>query len=224
MAAISFPNESAQYRQARNALLDKEIEVREQVAQLGALRRRLPLGGEVPQDYIFEELADGEVRQVRLSQLFRADQEALFLYGFMYGAEMQQPCPLCASFIDGLEGNAPQLGERMQMAIAARSPIHRVAEFATQRGWKSLRVLSSADSDFARDYRVETDGGGQMPMANVFIRRDGVTYHFWGSEMLYADLEGDARHIDLMWPLWNLLDTLPEGRGESWYPPLWPAV
>ncbi len=219
---ITFPNESAEYRAARNELLESEIALREQVEKLGALRRQLPLGGAVKEDYVFDELADGEVRQVRLSELFADDKEALFAYGFMYGPEMADACPMCSSFLDALDGNAPQLLHRINLAVIARSPIHRIAEFAEQRGWRHLRLLSSAGNDYPRDYWVESSDGGQMPMANVFVRRDGEVRHFWGSEMLYAGLEGDPRHMDLMWPLWNVLDAVPEGRGATWYPPLWP--
>jgi predicted dithiol-disulfide oxidoreductase (DUF899 family) len=28
------------------------------------------------------------------------------------------------------------------------------------------------------------------------------------------------RHVDMIWPLWNLFDFTPEGRGTSWYPKL----
>jgi len=48
----------------------------------------------------------------------------------------------------------------------------------------------------------------------------GFHDHFWGSELLYADVTGDPRHVDLLWPLWNLLDLTLEGRGTDWYPKL----
>ncbi len=106
-------------------------------------------------------------------------------------------------------------------AVVARSPIERIAEYAKRRGWRHLRLLSAADNNYAQDYLMENEDGGQMPMANVFVRRDGQVHHFWGSEMLFAGGQGDPRHMDTMWPLWNVLDTVPEGRGTSWYPPLW---
>jgi predicted dithiol-disulfide oxidoreductase (DUF899 family) len=30
----------------------------------------------------------------------------------------------------------------------------------------------------------------------------------------------DPRHVDLIWPVWNLLDLTPGGRGTDWYPSL----
>jgi predicted dithiol-disulfide oxidoreductase (DUF899 family) len=57
-------------------------------------------------------------------------------------------------------------------------------------------------------------------MANVFVQKDGAIHHAWGSEMLYAEsAEGqDTRHIDTLWPLWNVLDLTPGGRGADFYP------
>ena len=138
----------------------------------------------------------------------------------MYGPEMADACPMCSSFLDGLDGNAPHLAQRINLAVVARSPIERVAEYTARRGWRHLRLLSAAGNDYPRHYLTENDDGGQMPMANVFVRRDGEVRHFWGSEMLHAGLDGDPRHVDAMWPLWNVLDTVPEGRGETWYPAL----
>lgn len=222
MSSITFPDETPEYRTARNALLAAEIELSDHVARVAALRKKLPLGGPVKEDYVFDEIVAGEVRQVRLSELFEDGKEALFAYGFMYGPEMEQACPMCSSLLDGLDGNAPQLLERINLVAIARSPIERLAEFAERRGWRRLRLLSAARNAYPRDYFTEDESGNQMPMANVFVKRGGEVRHFWGSEMLYADLDGDPRHVDPMWPLWNVLDTVPEGRGESWYPSLWP--
>ena len=68
----------------------------------------------------------------------------------------------------------------------------------------------------------EAADGSQWPMMNVFRRTRGVIRHFYGSELLSAkeDKGQNARHNDLMWPLWGVLDLTPEGRGTSWYPKL----
>lgn len=119
MAGLTFPNETDQYRDARDELLQAEIELRAQVERVAAMRRGLPLGGLIKEDYAFEEIAgDEQVRAVKLSELFEGSKTSLFVYSWMY-----------------------------------------------------------------------------------------------------SKLEGDPRHMDLMWPLWNVLDTTPEGRGD-WYPPL----
>lgn len=220
MTDLKFPNETPEYRHARDTLLKAEIELRQQIERVAALRRKLQLGGAVREDYVFEELDDnGKVRQIKLSELFEGEKDALFLYGFMYGPKMKEPCPMCSSLLDGLNGNAGQITQRINFAIVARSPIHQIVKFAKARGWHDLHLLSSANNSYHIDYFAEDAEGAQMPMANVFVWRDGSVHHFWGSELLYADVEGNARHMDLMWPLWNVLDTTPDGRGD-WYPSL----
>ena len=105
--------------------------------------------------------------------------------------------------------------------MVAKSPIARIREFARDRGWTRLTLLSSQRNRFNRDYHGEDEEGRQMPMAHVFVKRDGEVRHFWSSEMLFVKNEsGDPRHVDMLWPLWNVLDLTPEGRGESWYPSL----
>jgi predicted dithiol-disulfide oxidoreductase (DUF899 family) len=48
---MSFPNETPEYREARNALLASEIGLRRQMETVAAQLRALPPGGEVPEDY-----------------------------------------------------------------------------------------------------------------------------------------------------------------------------
>ncbi len=219
---IRFPNESDEYRSARNALLDAEIELRSSIERVASLRRSLPRGGAAKGDYAFTE-SDGEggTRIVHLSELFPRKDNSLFLYSFMFGPEMEAPCPSCSSMLDALNGNAAHIASRINLAVVARSPIERIMEFAVQRGWNNLRMLSAAGCNYNADYFGETTSGAQMPMANVFVLDAGAVYHQWGSEMLYASIDGHPRHVDLMWPLWNVLDTTPEGRGE-WSPALKP--
>lgn len=222
MSAPSFPNESTQYREARDALRNAEAELRSLTERVAAQRRALPLGGEVPEDYVFRQLdAAGQAEPVALSALFAPGKDTLLLYGFMYGAEAERPCPMCTSFLDSLNGSAPHLVQRINLAVVARSPIERVAQFAVERGWQHLRMLSAGDNDYPLHYRTEDEQGRQWPLAHVFVRREGKVYHHWGSE-LFFDVEpgAQARHVDPLWPLWNVLDLTPEGRGGDWYPAL----
>jgi predicted dithiol-disulfide oxidoreductase (DUF899 family) len=57
---------------------------------------------------------------------------------------------------------------------------------------------------------------------NVFVKRDGKVYHAYGAEMQLASRKqgSDPCHVDMIWPLWNLFDYTPEGRGSEWYPKL----
>ncbi|MBV8744743.1 MAG: DUF899 family protein [Xanthobacteraceae bacterium] len=217
MHGVHFPNESVKYRAKRNELLRAEMDLRTHVERVASLRRKLPLGGEVRDDYVFEG-ADGPVK---LSELFRKH-DTLVLYNFMYGPRMKDACPMCTAMLDSLDGAAEHLGQRVGVAVVAKSPIERIQDFARGRGWDHLRLISSADNSFNRDYQGETANGDQMPMLHVFTRRNGTVHHFWGSEMLFPSaMRGqNSRHIDMIWPLWNVLDLVPAGRGSDWIPRL----
>ncbi len=222
-----FPGENEAYRTARDHLLEAEIELRRRIEEVAALRRRLPLGGEVLEDYAFEEgasdLADTQtVRATRLPELFEPGKDTLLVYSFMYGPNMKRACPSCTSILDSLDGAAPHARQRVNLAVVAKSPIERIRRHARDRGWTNLRLLSSAATTYNRDYHAETPDGDQIPALNVFVRRNGRIYHFYNTEMLYLTPEPgqDSRHVDSLWPLWNLFDLTPEGRGTDWHPRL----
>jgi predicted dithiol-disulfide oxidoreductase (DUF899 family) len=217
---VRFPNESSEYRAARNALLEAESDLRAAVERVAATRRKLPTGGLVATDYAFDELAGGAPRKVRLSELFPAGKDTLFLYSFMYGPKVENPCPLCTSFLDGINAQVDHLSQRIGVAVVAKSPIQRIVDFAAGRNWNKLRLVSAHDTTYQADYFGEDAKGNQWPMANVFVRKPDGVHHFWGSELLYAKGEGDSRHIDMLWPLWNVLDLTPGGRGADFYPKL----
>jgi predicted dithiol-disulfide oxidoreductase (DUF899 family) len=220
--SVRFPGESESYRAARNELLDAEIQLRSNIEAVAKMRRDLPLGGEVAEDYVFDEASDGSERKVRLFELFEEGKDTLILYSYMYGPKMAQPCVSCTSILDALDGEAPHVMQRTNLAVIAKSPIARIMEFANGRGWRNLRLLSSAENTYNHDYHAESPEGDQLPALNVFVRRDGAIHHFYNTELLYAPSEPgqDGRHVDLIWPLWNLFDFTPEGRGEKWYPRL----
>jgi predicted dithiol-disulfide oxidoreductase (DUF899 family) len=229
---LQFPGEDATYRAARNALLDEEVALRRQIERVSAQRRALPKGGTVREDYVFEGLGvDGNPTPLKLSELFAPTKDSLALYSFMYGPERKRPCPGCTHWLDSLDGVARHASQGINLFIVAKSPLARLLAFARERGWAHLAFLSTAGNTFDRDYFGDSEGlttamrhqqdfkDGQewdMPMLNVFHREGGVVRHFWGSEMLYVPPETgqDYRHNDLLDPLWNLLDTTPEGRGQ----------
>ena len=229
---LRFPNEDAVYRSARNALLASEIALRRQIERVAAERRALPSGGVVAEDYVFEALdATGRVVPRRLSELFAPGRGSLALYSFMYGPDRDRPCPGCTHFLDSFDGVMRHAGERLPVYIVAKSPIARLVAWARERGWAHLAFLSSVGSHYDRDYfgdslgldpamrrQQDFEDGKEwdMPMLNVFRRDDDAVRHFWGSELLYAPPEPgqEYRHNDLRDPLWGLLDTTPEGRGD----------
>ena len=185
------------------------------------LFRSLPSGG-AAQDYEFEEMVAGARRRVKLSELFTRPDAGLLVYSYMYGPNMKRPCPMCTSILDAMDGSAPHVTQRINLVVVAKSPIERILEFTRQRGWRNLRLLSSAGSTYNRDYHGEKADGSQMPALNVFVRKDGKVRHFTCSELMFAPPgKGQhPRHVDMIWPLWNLFDLTPEGRGTDWGPRL----
>jgi predicted dithiol-disulfide oxidoreductase (DUF899 family) len=225
--SVRFPGESDSYRSARNQLLQAEVALRKQVEAVAELRRNLPLGGAVPEDYVFTEGAadlddSSATRAVRMSELFEPDKDTLVVYNFMYGPEMKSACTSCTSMLDSLNGAAPHVSQRLNLVVVAKSPLERIRAYARERDWRNFRLLSSAANTYNRDYYGESSEGQQRPALNVFQRRDGTIHHFYQSELMFAPAEPgqDPRHIDMIWPLWNLFDFTPGGRGEKWYPKL----
>ncbi len=215
-----FPGESDEYRRARNALLEAELALEDNLRDVAALRQKLPIGGRVPEDYVFDTLDAGQGSTIRMSDLFATGRTNLFLYSFMFGPDDAAPCPACTSLVDGFHGIAQHIHAAMNMAVVAKAPIEKLAAFADGRGWSGVRLLSSADNTYNADYFAETPAGVQIPAANIFVKRNGEVCHFFSTEMLYVDRPGQhPRHVDRIWPIWNLLDMTPEGRGD-WGPKL----
>src|SRR5438874_2292757 len=186
---VRFPGESDEYREAREALLEAELELRRHIEAVAAQRRALPLGGVKP----------GEE-----------------------GLPLGVPCPICTSIIDGIDGAVRHLDQLVNVAVVAKAPVETLAAHARARGWRRVRLLSSAGTTFNRDYNAETEDEEQFAMATVFVRRDGRIHHFWSSELWYARPEAGQhpRHVDFMWPMWAILDRTPQGRGSGWMPQL----
>src|SRR6266702_3286996 len=223
--SISFPGESLEYRAARDRLLEQEAELRRVTEAVAAARRELPPGGVVPQDYVFQQAGPGGTpTDVRLSELFVRGLDTLVIYSFMFPRALDDegPCPSCTSFLDAFDGAAQHITQRVNLAVVAKAELSRILAHAQERGWRRLRLLSSAGNTYNRDYFGESAEGAQMPMLNVFRRDSEAIRHFWGSELLYAPTEPgqDQRHTDSIDPQWNLFDFTPEGRGTDCYPEL----
>jgi len=210
-----FPNESPEYRRARNALLAEEIELRRHLERVAQMRRELPPGGVVTRDYRF----DGENGSVTLADLF-GDKDTLIIYNFMFGPQRKAMCPSCTSFMATWEKKMADIEQRVAFVMVARSPIARILEAKASRGWKNLKMFSDPSGDYTRDY--VSAGDEDMPGYSVFTRKDGVIRHFWSGEMggATADPGQDPRGAPDFDPLWVLLDTTPGGRGTDWYPKL----
>jgi predicted dithiol-disulfide oxidoreductase (DUF899 family) len=234
---IAFPGESPEYRAARDRLREQEIELRRATEAVAAARRRLPPGGAVREDYVFSGAgADGTPTDVRLSELFAPGKDSLVIYSFMFPRDpgdgrpgptsgqtarlplADGPCPSCVAFLDQLDGVAEHVRQHLNFVIVAKAPLDRILAFAEERGWRRLRLLSSAANTYNRDYLAETAEGAQRPMLTVFHRDRDAVRHFWSSELFYApwDTGQEPRHVGTLEPLWNMLDLTPEGRPAAW--------
>ena len=78
---MRLPGEPDEYRRARDELLNAEIALRRQTEAVAAMRRELPLGGEVPVDYVFD--GDAVVR-CGCPSSSRTARTRFFLYSFMF--------------------------------------------------------------------------------------------------------------------------------------------
>lgn len=230
---MTFPGESPEYRAARDRLLAQEIDLRRATEALAVARRALPLGGVVPEDYVFD--GPGAV-EVKLSDLFSPGKDSLIVYSFMFPRDpgdsrpgpatgessllplAEGPCPSCVGFLDQLDGVAEHAAQLVNFVVVAKAPVQRVLTFANERGWSRLRLLSSARNTYNRDYHGEEADGAQRPMLNVFHRDGDTIRHFWASELFYAPTEPgqDPRHVGTIEALWNLLDLTREGRPNVW--------
>jgi predicted dithiol-disulfide oxidoreductase (DUF899 family) len=212
-------DEPPDYTARREELRQAEIELTRQRERVAEMRRRLPPGA-VVQDYVFEEgppaLASGDapIRTVRLSELFTGPDRSLVIYHFMYGKRQTSPCPMCTMWIDGFNGVARHLAANVDFAIAAAADPPTLRWHARDRGWHDLRLLSCGGSTFKYDLRSEDAEGRQDSTISVFTRdRGGTIRHAYSSHPWMGE-DARERGIDLLTPVYNLLDLTPQGRGD----------
>ncbi len=183
---VRMPNESAEYRTARTALLAEEIELRRQIERVAAQRRALPPGGRVVGDYRFAT----EGGPSDFAGLF-GDRETLAVYSYMFGPQRARPCPMCTNLLDAWDGNAPDVGQNMSLVVVARSPIEKLVAWKRERGWKHLRLASDLNDAFSRDYFALAPDGSESGVLSIFTRLDKSIRHFWSNEM--SDFERRSR-------------------------------
>jgi len=213
MSELRYPNETREYRDARDELLKAEQELVDKVKAVAAKRRQLPLGGRLKEDYVFQWASPGRVgERVKFSELF-GDKNSLLLYSFMYGPNWDNPCPSCTSLMDGFDRSWYQVNRNAAFAGIAKAPAAKINAWATRRGWSQIPLLSGFESPFQADYQCQgASDDMQLPVMHVFTRRDGQVFHFWATEL-------KGNHVDTVWPYWNLMDFAPEGRPDLPVPP-----
>ncbi|NLU68311.1 DUF899 family protein [Streptomyces sp. HNM0574] len=221
MRYTNLTGESAEYTEAREELGQAETELMRHRERVAAMRRALPQGP-VLDDYVLEEgpadLADGDapVRNVRLSELFTGPGRELVVYQFMYGKRQTEPCPMCTMWLDGFNGVARHIGRTVDLAVVAAASLPALRAHARNRQWTNLRLLSAGSSTFKYDLGGEDAEGNQDSTVTVLTRdADGAVRHFYSTHPRLSD-DIDERGIDLLTPVWHLLDLTRAGRGD-WY-------
>jgi predicted dithiol-disulfide oxidoreductase (DUF899 family) len=199
------------------------MDLHSRIEGVAALRRGLPLGGILKEDYVLSEgpsdlSVEGPENKTKFSELFTPGKDTLVDYSFMLTPGANS-CPAYTSLVDRLDGMTPHIRDRMNFAIFAKAPISEFRASGQSRGWRNVRLLSKAQTTFNTDYNAETDDNAQTPMIKVFRKTDGGIFHSWASERVFALWPEDMhpRHTDSIWPLWNVFDLTPDGRGD-WFP------
>lgn len=211
--------ESAAYKAARDEILKAEIALRNERERVAEMRRALPLDAET-EDYVFEEGPadlgqDGPIVEVRLSGLFENPRKPLIVYQYMFGGAQANPCPMCTLWMDGFNGMALHLAEVANVALIAEAELADFRALGRRRGWRGLRLVSCNGTTFKSDFNFESADKEQWPGISVFVLKDGAPWHSYSASAIMG--EGEFRGLDLLNPLWNLLDLTPGGRGD-WMP------
>ncbi|MFE3885464.1 DUF899 family protein [Streptomyces lydicus] len=221
MRQTNLTGEPADYVSAREELRQAEIELMRHRERVADLRRRLPLGPAVD-DYAFAEgpagleAGDAPARTVRLSELFTRPGRDLVVYHLMYGKKQTEPCPMCTMWLDGFNGVARHVAQNVDLAIVAAAGLPALRAHARKRKWTNLRLLSAGSSTFKYDLGSEDAEGNQDSTVSVFTRDDnGSVRHVYSVHPRMSD-DIDQRGIDLLSPVWHLLDLTRQGRGD-WF-------
>jgi len=197
---------SDEYTKARNDLVKDEWALRDQIEKVAAKRRALPLGP-IMKEYKFCDVSG----QVTLADLV-PDKRSLVVYSMMLDDGEEHPCGMCANIVDGFNGVAKHIEQNVDFVVVAKAPIKQVLAYAEKRGWKQLRFLSSSENSFNADMHMEK-AGAQMPGVHVFTKDEqGNVRHRYSMSAAFD--KNTIRGLDLLAPLWSVLDLVPEGRGD----------
>jgi predicted dithiol-disulfide oxidoreductase (DUF899 family) len=208
---------SPEYISARLDLAKAERMLRDEIEKVAAARRRIPEGLELADYLLTEGPADlglrEPVRTARLRELF-GEHDTLVVYHLMFHPDEDEACPMCSLWIDGFHGVVHHLARHTAFAVIGKAPLAKLRDWALHRGWDGLRILSSHGTTFNRDLNAEHPNGDQRPMISVFRAEGDRVRHFYTLPANFLD--GAERGMDLLSPVWNILDLLPAGRG-TWY-------
>ena len=188
-----------------------EHDLLDQVEKVAAMRRALPPAPEI-QNFPFLDVENE--KPVWLTELFEPGKPELILYHLMYNAEDHEFCPMCSMWIDGVNAVAKHVEQRANLAVASDAPAGQIMAYAHQRGWNNIRLLADDSDYFAREIGAKDANGDSIETVAVFTKDDGTIRNTY---LTHAYESGHARHMDLLSPVWQILDLLPSGR-SNWQP------
>jgi predicted dithiol-disulfide oxidoreductase (DUF899 family) len=202
----------AEWRRAHDALMAKEKAATRARDALAAERRRQPMM-RIDKAYVFE----GVKGNVSLLDLFEGRRQ-LILYHFMFGPGAHgwpdAGCPGCSMFVDQIGRPAHLNARDVSFALVSIAPLPKIEAYRKRMGW-NISWVSSAASDFNRDFGMTTDEGEKHGLS-VFLRDDGGR--------VYRTYFTSARGVEALGSVWTFLDLTPLGRQEAWEqsPEGWP--
>ncbi|MFO0983055.1 MAG: thioredoxin family protein [Planctomycetota bacterium] len=216
---------SADWQEARKALLAKEKEFTRLRDELSRQRRELPWE-KVEHAYVF----DAPGGKQTLAELFE-NRGQLVVYHFMFAPDWEQGCKHCSFWADHFDGMTVHLHHRDVTFVAiSRAPLAKIERFKQRMGWR-FPWVSSANNEFNHHYHVS--------FTPEEIRNGAVLYNYRREPMDMTDREGlsvffkdasgavyhtyscYARGIDMLNGTYQVLDLVPKGRDEGDSPQSW---
>jgi predicted dithiol-disulfide oxidoreductase (DUF899 family) len=133
---VNLKDETKEYRNLRDQLLEAEIALKDQTERVAVLRRKFPAGPLVETDYIFREgptdihdESPANFRDVRLSELFAPGKDSLIVDHMMWGPNDKLPCPMCNMWADGYAGIAQHVSNKVNFVLVSKVEISRLREW-----------------------------------------------------------------------------------------------
>ena len=168
---------------------------------LAAERRKAPMV-KIEKDYVFT----GPKGALTFLDLFEGRRQ-LILYHFMFAPDVDgwpnAACTGCSMFVDQLGHPAHLHARDTSFTLVSLAPLAQLTRYKKRMGWTAPWV-SSAGSDFNRDFGVTTDEGESF---GVFLRE---------GKNIYQTYFTAGRGVETLGPVWSFLDLTPFGRQEDW--------
>lgn len=194
---------------ALSDLAKQEAAVAEQLDQLAAARKRMPMV-EVERDYRF----DGPLGEVSLLDVFEGRTQ-LVLYRFFFeegvGGWPAAGCVGCSSWADGVADLNLLHAHDITFAMASPAPQASLAAYARRMGWADLPWYTIKTPSFTEDF-----GATEWFALNVFLRDGDDVYRTYFLQ--------DGPRVRQIGSVASLLDLTPYGgqiEGED-VPDGWP--